>query len=73
MNRKKGLLEELVELTECLYLSDLHNLSENKKIKKAIEAIKAEKYGVTEWQEAFFYITGNRTGKRTEKEIRELF
>lgn len=73
MNRKKGILEELVELTGCLYLSDLHNLSENDKIKKAIESIKTEKYGVREWQEAFFYITGTRTDKGTEKEIRELF
>lgn len=68
----KGLLDELVELTGCLYMSDLHAYT-GRKICKALESVEQNRYDSSEWREAYSYITGKKLKDGTEAEVRELF
>lgn len=72
MDMEKELLEELLKLTGCLYISDLRNGAVNNKIKKVVDGIKPHHYSVNEWRDVYSYITSASTDKETEEEIRIL-
>ncbi|MEF9940415.1 MAG: hypothetical protein RR768_09910 [Clostridium sp.] len=72
MSKKQELLEKLTELTECSYISDLHNPAVYEKVKQVIDHINIGDYSSKEWQEAFFYVTGTEIQEGTEEDIRKM-
>lgn len=73
MKKKKGLLDEIAEITGYLYLSDLHDPCKFEVIQKSIDMVQYGSHSDEEWQQAFFYITGYKIDDETEKAIRIRF
>ena len=71
--REKGLLDELAQKADCLYMSDLHKPEKYEQIRRAVRAMEPGCYSGREWKDAFVYITGKRTEESTEDAIRRLF
>ena len=72
MSKKQELLEKLTELTECSYISDLHNPVVYEKVKQMMDHINIGDYSSKEWQEAFSYVTGIEIQEGTEEDIRKM-
>ena len=57
VKNKKGLLDCLVELVGCNYLSDMHSDEYLSSVCKAVAQLQAENFSVHEWNDAVYYIT----------------
>lgn len=72
MDEKKELLEEVLALSGCLYISDLREYFTSHHFGTALDLVPKEKYSSEEWQSAVSYITGMTIHGGTEEELRKL-
>ncbi len=59
-HQKEDLLDTLAKRADCVYLSELRNHSCYPVIVKALKGIDPNSYSLFEWEEAIYYITGER-------------
>ena len=64
-----GLLARLQDLSGCQYLSDLHSPFYIEDIIYAVRTVSMSSYSMSEWEEAFQYITGVRTEFKSKEEL----
>ena len=64
-----GLLARLQDLSGCQYLSDLHSPFYIEDIIYAVRTVSMSSYSMSEWEEAFRYITGFRTEFKSKDEL----
>ena len=57
MHDKKGLLDCLIQLVGCNYLSDMHSDEYIPFVCKAVSQLNEDDYSVREWNDAVYYIT----------------
>ena len=68
---QKDLLEDLMRLSGCPYLSDLHARFWAAAVHQAVAQLEAEEYPPAQWNEAIFYITGHRAEFQDAPHARE--
>ena len=64
-----GLLARLQALSCCQYLSDLHSPFYIEDIIYAVRTVSISSYSISEWEEAFRYISGIRMEFKSEEEL----
>lgn len=64
------LLEEIADKIGCTFLSDLHLTCKLPAISQAIETIPYDRYSLQGWQDAAFYISGQKCAFDNEVKIR---
>lgn len=69
--RRIGVLYDarLQDLSGCQYLSDLHSPFYIEDIIYAVRTVSMSSYSMSEWEEAFRYITGVRTEFKSKEEL----
>lgn len=64
-----GLLARLQDLSGCQYLSDLHSPFYIEDIIYALRRVSISSYSMSEWEEAFRYITGIRMECKSKEDL----
>ena len=64
-----GLLARLQDLSGCQYLSDLHSPFYIEDILYAVRMVSISSYSMSEWEEAFRYITDVRMEFKGKEEL----
>lgn len=67
----KDLLDELTRLSDCLYLSNLHQPAWAPNILNALQYLAASQFSADEWQKALNYITGTPTAASSAEAARQ--
>ncbi|MBM6829786.1 hypothetical protein H9X85_09065 [Anaerotignum lactatifermentans] len=70
-NQSRGLLEYLASHTGCMYISDLRCPDHTAKLKEILPEVPLMDYSAWEWNDAVFYITGEKRSFQTQKEAQE--
>lgn len=69
---KMKLLEYFAIKMKCIYLSDLHQLCYLEEIHRLLPEINPEIYDVAEWNDAIFYLTGEKKNFEIQAEAKEF-
>lgn len=70
-NVKAGLLERIAADSDCMYLSDLRSSFFKRSCRLAVAVIPAADYSIKVWQDAFYYITGNKENFKNPEEAKQ--
>ncbi len=70
-HKKEDLLDVLARQADCAYLSELRNPKVYPLVADALKRIDPEEYGVREWEEAAYYIAGERISAQDGTQARK--
>ena len=68
---RTDLLEQLSSRMGCQYLSDLRGTKRRFQCRAALDEIPAEEYTTETWNDAIYYITGEKTEYSTSTEAKK--
>ncbi|MEA5004346.1 MAG: hypothetical protein VB081_12745 [Christensenella sp.] len=69
--KKEDLLDVLAKQVDCAYLSELRTPAYYPLLADALKRIEPDAYSVREWEEAAFYIIGERILVQDSAQVRE--
>lgn len=56
--QKKDIFEDLFQLTNCSFISDLTAIANYKQIIKGIQKLEEDEYTIKKWKDLYQYLTG---------------
>ncbi len=58
MTQERDIFEDLFQLTNCSFISDLTAIANDKQIIKGVQKLEEDQYTIENWKDLFQYLTG---------------